>query len=49
MKVDMSLYGKIDLTGVHEEEYEPVPNIYYEQRQTYFNDINKIYEDRVEN
>ena len=48
MKSEQSLYGKIDLTGVHEEEYEPVPNIYYQDRQTYFNDINKIYEDRVE-
>lgn len=43
MPADLSLYGKIDLTGTHEEEFEPVPNIYYEDRQTYFNDINKIY------
>ena len=41
MKVDMSKYGKIDLTGTHPEEFEPVPNIYYKDRQTYFNDIHK--------
>lgn len=33
----------MDLTGSHVDHYEPVPNIYYEDRQTYFNDINKIY------
>lgn len=38
-KVDMSLYGKIDLTGTHEDEFSPVPNIFYDQRKTYFNDI----------
>jgi hypothetical protein len=40
MKVDLSLYGKMDLTGTHQNESEPVPNIYYEDRHTYFNDIN---------
>jgi len=25
-----------------------VPNIYYHDRQTYFNDINKKYEERIE-
>jgi hypothetical protein len=48
MLVDMKLYGKIDLTGTHEDEYSPVPNIYYHDRQTYFNDINKKYEERIE-
>lgn len=48
MKVDTSLYGKIDLTGTHPDEYSPVPNIYYADRHTHFDDINKIYQDRVE-
>ena len=47
MKVDLSQYGKIDLTGSHTEEYEPVPNIYYQDRQTYFNDVEKLFEDRT--
>ena len=38
----------MDLTGTHEKDYEPVPNIYYKDRQTYFNDITKKYEERVE-
>lgn len=48
MKVNKDLYGKIDLTGCHENEFEPVPNIYYHDRQTYFNDIHKEYQDRVD-
>ena len=43
------LYGKVDLTGTHEDEYSPVPNIYYKDRQTYFDDITKVYEERVDN
>jgi len=38
----------MDLTGTHEKEYAPVPNIYYHDRQTYFDDINKKYSERVE-
>jgi len=48
MKVNLDLYGKMDLTGTHEKEYAPVPNIYYHDRQTYFDDINKKYSERVE-
>jgi len=31
----------MDLTGTHQAEYDPVPNIYYNDRQTFFNDIHK--------
>lgn len=48
IKVDLSKYGKMDLTGHNVEHFEPVPNIYYQDRQTYFNDVNKKFEQRVE-
>lgn len=34
----------MDLTGHNVEHFEPVPNIYYQDRQTYFNDVNKKFE-----
>ena len=48
MPVNLDLYGKMDITGVHQGQYQPVPNIYYKERQTYFNDVDKLYEDRFQ-
>ena len=48
MGVKGEIYGKMDLTGTHEEEYEPVPNIYYQDRQTYFNEVTEKFGERVE-
>lgn len=41
--VDMQLLGKYDITGIHDDEYEPVPNLYYEDRNTYFDEISVKY------
>lgn len=38
----MDLYGKIDFTGVHDDEYNPIPNLYDPKRDTYFNDVDKL-------
>lgn len=42
MDVDMNIYGKFNLSGVHDEEPNPVPNFYIEDRQTYFYEYDKI-------
>jgi hypothetical protein len=31
-KVNKDLYGKIDFTGVHDDEYNPIPNLYDPRR-----------------
>jgi hypothetical protein len=31
-KVNKNLYGKIDFTGVHDDEYNPIPNLYDPRR-----------------
>lgn len=41
-KVNMDLYGKIDFTGVHDNEYNPIPNLYNPKRDTYFNDVDGL-------
>ena len=41
-KVNKELYGKINYTGVHDEEYDPIPNLYDPQRRSYFNDTDKL-------
>lgn len=40
--MDKKLYGKIDYTGVHDDEYDPVPNLYDPRRETYFNDADRF-------
>ena len=38
MDVDASLYGKIDMTGVHEDEGEPCPRVWDPIRQCWSDD-----------
>jgi hypothetical protein len=40
-------YGRIDYAGVHADEYEPVPNIYYKDRDTYFNDPDQLLDPKI--
>ena len=42
MEVDLNLYGKFNLSGVHDEEPNPVPNFYIEERQTYFYEYDNV-------
>ena len=37
--INMDIFGKYDITGVREDEADPVQNIYYRDRKTYFNEI----------
>jgi hypothetical protein len=46
--INEEIYGKCDITGVSEKESEPVPNIYYEDRKTYFNEIGDKFGQRVQ-
>lgn len=40
----MSLYGKFNFSGKHENDPEPIKNVYYPERKAYLNDIEeKIY------
>ena len=48
IQVKPELYGKFDITGTHEKEYEPVPNLWDERRKTFFNDIDKRFEYRMD-
>jgi len=43
MPVNMSLYGKYNMVGVHKDEPNPVPNFYIPDRQTYFYETDKFY------
>lgn len=36
------LYGKCDISGRHEDEYEPVPNLYDPKRKVHFFEVNKM-------
>ena len=47
-KVDMSFYGKYDLSGYNSDFPDPVPKeLYYEDRRTYFHEISKIFRQRI--
>lgn len=41
--VDMNLYGKYNMVGVHKDEPNPVPNFYIADRKTYFYETDKFY------
>lgn len=36
MPIKEEIYGKCHISGVRKDEYEPVPNLFDEGRQTYF-------------
>jgi small subunit ribosomal protein S29 len=36
------LYGKINYSGVHDNDPEPVPNIEYKRRKSFFKDHEKF-------
>ncbi len=40
--VNTKLYGKINFSGVHENEPEPVPNMEYKRRKAFFKDHEKF-------
>jgi hypothetical protein len=40
-KVNKQLYGKCDISGRHEDEYEPVPNIYDPKRKVHFREVDQ--------
>ena len=40
--VDMNLYGKFNLVGVHDDEPNPVPNAYNKWRKYHFYDSDKF-------
>jgi small subunit ribosomal protein S29 len=42
MEVNLNIYGKCNYSGVHDEEPEPVPNLYDERRKTYFREHEKF-------
>jgi small subunit ribosomal protein S29 len=49
MDVDMSLYGKMDMTGVHEDDPEPCPNVWDEERGFWTHDWkNRLIPEEVE-
>ena len=41
MQINMKIYGKYDHAGVHDNEPNPVPNFYIEDKQVYFYDVEK--------
>lgn len=43
----MELFGRYDVTGIHDDEYEPVPDIQYEDRKTSFDVITKKFASRL--
>ena len=43
----MNIFGKYDITGVREDEADPVPNIYYADRKTYFNEVSDKFKQRT--
>lgn len=47
-KVNMEIFGKYDLTGVHEDEADPVQDIYYADRKTNFNEVSEKMKQRTQ-
>jgi small subunit ribosomal protein S29 len=45
IEVDKSIYGKYNMIGVHRDEPNPVPNFYIEDRQTYFYESDKVFDE----
>lgn len=41
-RVNLDLYGKIDYTGIHDNEYNPIPNLYDPKREVHFNEVDKL-------
>ncbi|CAK74508.1 unnamed protein product (macronuclear) [Paramecium tetraurelia] len=41
-QVDLSLYGKFNLSGVHDDDPDPCPNLYDERRGYHFKDFEKF-------
>lgn len=48
IQIKPELFGKFDITGTHENEYEPVPNLWDERRQVHFDEIEKVFQYRMD-
>ena len=46
--MNADIFGKYDITGVHENEAEPVQDIYYADRKTHFNEISDKFKQRTQ-
>ena len=48
--VNAKLYGKINQAGIHDDEPDPVPNLFDERRKVYFHEYKKfLYEEEIAN
>jgi small subunit ribosomal protein S29 len=41
-KINKEIYGKFNFSGLHDEDPEAVPDIYYSRRKAYFSEHKKF-------